>query len=147
MDKTFLLLTLCALAWADDPNKRVAPVNQDSAHVAIRGYDPVAYFTSGQPAKGQSQFEHTWMDAKWLFTSAANRDAFAAAPEKFAPQFGGYCAWAVSNNYTAPVDPTAWKIVDGKLYLNYNADVQKKWAEGMAERIEKGHQNWPKLHR
>ena len=88
--------------------------------VAIDGTDPVAYFTDGRPAQGSSDFEHEWMGATWRFVSAAHRDLFAADPAKYAPQYGGYCAWAVSQGYTAKIDPAAWKIVDGKLYLNYS---------------------------
>jgi YHS domain-containing protein len=125
----------------------VEPVNKGRQGIALRGYDPVAYFRAGAPAKGSSQFTHSWMNATWRFSSAENRDAFASDPAKYAPQFGGYCAWAVSNNYTADADPEAWKIVDGKLYVNYNKDVQKKWEQDAMRRIEAGNLNWPKLHK
>jgi YHS domain-containing protein len=84
--------------------------------VAIKGYDPVAYFKSGKPVEGTGTHEHRWMGATWRFASAANRDAFAADPQRYAPQFGGYCAWAVSQGYTADIDPEAWTIVGDKLY-------------------------------
>lgn len=113
---------------------------------AIRGYDPVAYFTEGKPVEGDSDYTHSWMDAKWYFASAANRDVFAANPGKYAPQYGGYCAWAVSQNYTASIDPEAWKIVDGKLYLNYSKDVQQQWIAGGVEKlIAQGDRNWPAI--
>jgi YHS domain-containing protein len=131
-------------AWAAD---KVGAVNADRESVALQGYDTVAYFTWQRPAKGSAEFAYRWMGANWLFVSAENRDKFAAAPEQYAPQFGGYCAWAVSNNYTAPIDPAAWKIVDGKLYLNYNKSVQKKWQTDLHERIAAGEKNWPSLHR
>ena len=86
------------------------------------------------------------MDAKWYFANAANRDAFAKEPKRYAPQYGGYCAWAVSQNYTASIDPEAWKIVDGKLYLNYSKDLQAQWiAGGLDKLILQGDQNWPEL--
>jgi len=110
---------------------------------AINGYDPVAYFTQGKPAKGKTDFTHKWMGSTWRFASAANRDAFAAAPEKYAPQYGGYCAWAVSQGYTAPTDPDAWKIVGGKLYLNYSKGIQQRWASSAAKLIIDGDENWP----
>ena len=110
---------------------------------AINGYDPVAYFTQGQPTKGKTDFTHNWMGSSWRFASAANRDAFAAEPEKFAPQYGGYCAWAVSQGYTASTDPNAWKIVGGKLYLNYSKGIQQRWASSAAKLIVDGDQNWP----
>jgi YHS domain-containing protein len=125
----------------------VDPVNKNRQGVALKGYDPVAYFRVSGPVKGSPQFSYSWMNATWHFSSAENRDAFAKEPEKYAPQFGGYCAWAVSNNYTADIDPEAWKIIDGKLYLNYNKDVQKKWQEGVLERIADSNKNWPKLHK
>jgi YHS domain-containing protein len=119
------------------------PVNADRHGVAIKGYDPVAYFTLGAPTKGDAQFAHTWNGATWHFAKAEHRDLFAAAPEKYAPQYGGYCAWAVSNGYTAPIDPTAWKIVEGRLFLNYNASVRKTWEADEANRIRLGDTNWP----
>jgi len=125
---------------------KVEPINRKSG-VAVKGYDVVAWFTEGRPVKGRPEFQHDWMGAKWHFSCAANRDAFAAAPEKYAPQFGGYCAWAVSNNYTADADPEAWKIVEGRLYLNYNKDVQKMWEQDIPGRIKKGNENWPGLHK
>jgi YHS domain-containing protein len=122
------------------------PVNTTLFGVAIKGYDPVAYFTDGKPLKGDSKFAYNWNGAKWHFANAAHREAFKGAPEKYAPQFGGYCAWAVSQNYTANVDPeNAWKLVDGKLYLNYSRDVQKKWETDVPGHIAKAEQNWPKL--
>ena len=111
--------------------------------VAIHGTDPVAYFKQGQPVEGSSDFEHDWNGATWRFASAENREAFAADPEAYAPQYGGYCAWAVSQGYTAKIDPEAWRIVDGKLYLNYNKSVQARWAEDIPGNIGKADANWP----
>jgi hypothetical protein len=113
--------------------------------VAIEGTDPVAYFTEGRPVEGSSDFEHEWMGATWRFVSAANRDLFAADPDKYAPQYGGYCAWAVSQGYTASIDPEAWKVVDGKLYLNYSKDVQTQWTQDVPGNVTKGDANWPKI--
>jgi YHS domain-containing protein len=121
------------------------PVNTTLFGVALKGYDVVAYFTDAQPVEGSTEFTHAWNGATWRFASAAHRDAFAAAPEKFAPQFGGYCAWAVSRGYTAPIDPAAWKIVGGKLYLNYSREVQAKWETDVPGHIAKAEANWPKL--
>jgi YHS domain-containing protein len=125
----------------------VDAVNKDRHGVALQGYDPVAYFEQNQPVKGSPQFTYSWMGAVWNFASDADLKKFQAAPEKYAPQFGGYCAWAVSNNYTADADPNAWKIVDGRLYVNYNKDVQKKWEENIGQRIEAARKNWPALHK
>ena len=111
--------------------------------LAVSGYDPVAYFTEQKPVKGDSRFSTQYAGAEWQFTSAENRDKFVAAPERYAPQYGGYCAWAVSQGSTASADPQRWKIVDGKLYLNYDADVQKKWELDIASNIRKANQSWP----
>jgi YHS domain-containing protein len=111
--------------------------------VAVGGYDPVAYFTAGKPVPGTPEFTHEHEGAIWRFASAANRDAFKAAPAKYAPQYGGYCAWAVSQGYTAKGDPNAWSIVGDKLYLNYNKAVQKGWEDSKAANIKKADGNWP----
>lgn len=110
---------------------------------AIRGYDPVAYFEHKGPVKGSQQFAHAWRGATWHFASAENRDRFAAAPEKYAPQYGGYCAYAVSEGYTADIDPAAWTIVDGKLYLNYSRRIRERWSRDIPGNIRKGDANWP----
>jgi len=102
----------------------------------------VAYHTEGKAVEGNAEFTHQWRGATWRFASAENRDRFIAAPERYAPQYGGYCSWAVSHGYTANGDPKAWKVVDGKLYLNYNDAVKKKWEEGEREYIEQGDHNW-----
>jgi YHS domain-containing protein len=113
--------------------------------LAIGGYDPVAYFTQGQPVKGDSSFSHKYKGATWRFASAANRDLFIANPDKYEPQFGGYCAWAVAQGDTASGDPLKWKIVDNKLFLNYDDAVQKKWEADIPGFIRKANQNWPRI--
>ena len=121
------------------------PVNTTWSGVAIKGYDPVAYFLEAKPVKGADEFTHEWNGAEWRFASAANRDKFAAEPVKYAPQFGGYCAWAVSQGYTAGIDPEAWRVVEGKLYLNYDRKVQAMWEKDAAGNIAKGEKNWPEI--
>jgi YHS domain-containing protein len=115
------------------------------SNVAVSGYDPVAYFTDGRPVQGTAEFSTKWNGAEWHFASAAHRDAFIAEPTRYAPEFGGYCAWAVSQGYTAPADPTAWKIVDGKLYLNYDRDVAKKWEQDIPGNIASANAKWPAI--
>ena len=127
---------------ADEP---VKPVNTDSAGLALKGYDAVTYFTDGKPVKGSTAHEHHWAGARWRFATPENRDRFAQRPEAYAPQFGGYCAWAVSRNYTAEIDPEAFDIVNGKLYLNYSKLVQLRWKVWREENIRKAEQHWPKL--
>lgn len=111
--------------------------------VAIAGADPVAYFTQGQYAPGEASYTYDWGGATWQFASAEHRDLFANNPNQYAPQYGGFCAWAVSQGYTAPIDPTAWKIVEGKLYLNYDQRIQKRWSQDIPGNIAKADQNWP----
>ena len=112
---------------------------------AVKGYDVVAYFTDGKPVKGVKQFTYEWKGATWFFANAENLAEFMNNPEKYAPQYGGYCAWAVSQGSTADIDPEAWKIVDGKLYLNYDADIQTKWSADIPGNIQKADANWPGL--
>lgn len=123
----------------------VEPINSSLLRGAIRGYDPVAYFTEGEPAKGRGAHSHEWMGATWYFASAENMELFAGDPEKYAPQYGGYCAYAVSQGYTAKIDPDAWKIVDDKLYLNFSLKVQKIWEEDIPGYIAAADENWPKI--
>jgi hypothetical protein len=110
--------------------------------LAIRGYDPVAYFSQGKPVEGHDEFEAEWSGAKWRFASAEDRESFLGSPESYAPQYGGYCAWAVGHGYTAKGDPGVWKIVAGKLYLNYNQEVKAKWEQDIPALVSKGDQNW-----
>jgi YHS domain-containing protein len=112
---------------------------------AIRGYDPVAYFTEGKSVKGNDNLTYHWKDANWYFSSTQNLNSFTKNPEKYAPQYGGYCAYGMSEGHKAPTDPDAWTIVDGKLYLNYSKDVRTKWRESEKERIDKADKNWPQL--
>lgn len=144
--KKLIRLTLVLLVLSGVAARAEKPVNTTLFGTAIKGYDPVAYFTVGKPMKGDAGFAHEWNGAKWLFANAEHRDAFKATPEKYAPQFGGYCAWAVSQNYTANVDPEkAWKIINGKLYLNYSRDVQQTWEKDVPGNIAKADENWPKI--
>ena len=151
MRLTIFLPTLIGAVLAAVPvasaKDLVDPVNKDRHGVAIRGYDAVAYFSASEPVKGAREYTYNWRGAEWRFQSAEHRDLFATMPERYAPQFGGYCAWAVSNNYTAEIDPQAWKIVDGRLYLNYSKSVQRMWEKEIPQRIAAGNRNWPELHK
>jgi YHS domain-containing protein len=111
--------------------------------VAVGGYDTVSYFTVGRPVKGDARFKTEWQGAEFRFSSAANLAAFRKSPARYAPQYGGYCAWAVAHNYTAAGDPLAWTISGGKLYLNYNAAVQRDWLKDVPGYIAAGNRNWP----
>jgi hypothetical protein len=120
----------------------IAAYNVDSANVAIHGYDTVAYFTEGKPVKGSSEFEHVWEDTRWHFTNATNRDLFAANPDRYAPQYGGYCALGIAAGEYAHVDPEAWAIIDGKLYLNKSKKYLAIWEEAPAAHIWVSEHNW-----
>ena len=126
-------------AMAAKPPVYTAPFSE----LAAGGYDVVAYFTVGRPVKGDAQFSTVWKGATWRFASAANLAKFKASPAAYAPQYGGYCAWAVANGYTAKGDPLQWRIVGGRLYLNYDAGIQAKWVKDIPGFIKKGDGQWP----
>ena len=134
-----LLLAFTLPTFADEP------VNKTLLGNAIEGYDVVAYFTQGKPVKGSGDHEVEWNGATWRFASAAHRNLFAKDPAKYAPQYGGFCAFGVSRGYAVGIDPDAWKIVDGKLYLNYDTDVQAEWVKDIPGYIAKADANWPKI--
>lgn len=138
--RSLIALALAAGLIASVP-ARAGEIN-DLDGPAIKGYDPVAYFNAGKPVAGTSEFTADYKGATFRFASAANRDAFKAMPEKFAPQYGGFCAYAASYGAKADVDPSAYAIVDGKLYLNYNKSVQTKWNQDTTGYIAKGNANW-----
>jgi YHS domain-containing protein len=110
--------------------------------LAINGYDPIAYFVMQKPVKGDAQYQYEWNDTRWQFASMENLNLFKGDPEKYAPQYGGYCAFGLSNGYKAPTDPEAWTIVDEKLYLNYNKDVRADWLPKSENLIHKADSNW-----
>jgi YHS domain-containing protein len=95
--------------------------------------------------KGSPELTHQWKGATWRFASAENRERFAAAPEKYAPQYGGYCAYGVASGYAVKIEPDAWSVVDGKLYLNYDRSVQKSWQSDVPGYIRKADVNWPRV--
>lgn len=139
------LLWAAALMLAATVAQAVEPVHTAGGDVAVGGYDVVAYFDQGRPVRGSEEFTLEWQGAVWRFASDAHRAAFRTDPERYAPQYGGYCAWAVSQGYTAAGDPNQWSIVDGRLFLNYNAAVQRQWSADRAALIVQGDRNWPGL--
>lgn len=132
-----------AEASAAAPATTPGTVFKDEAGVAIRGTDPVAYFTDGKPMAGDPAISHEWAGAKWLFASEEHKKLFVEDPAKYAPQFGGHCAWGVSKGGLYSIQPDAWKVVDGKLYLNYNVEAQGEWQKEMDMHIERAHKNYP----
>lgn len=113
--------------------------------VALGGTDPVAYFEAGEPVQGSADYSHEWRGAQWHFASAEHRDMFAEDPEAYAPQYGGWCAWAAAEDYAAETIPEAWNIVDGKLYLNANMEVKRRWEGDIEGFIEAANANWPDI--
>lgn len=113
--------------------------------LAVGGYDPVAYFVAGAPTKGSKDFAFDYNGAVWRFSSAENLEKFKANPTAYAPQYGGYCAWAVAQGYTAPGNPQNWAVRNGKLYLNYNDKVQSDWLKDPDGFIAKANANWPSV--
>lgn len=142
-----LLAVAAGGGWYATRADQAAPTGTVFAEggTAIRGYDPVAYFTDGKPVPGRAELSSAWNGATWRFASAEHKAVFDADPARYAPQYGGYCAWAVSQGYTAPIDPDAWKVVDGRLYLNYSRDVQQDWEKDVPGHITKADGNWPGL--
>lgn len=144
-------LALVALSLATVPvavpaaSKPAPMVYIASDGLAAGGYDVTAYFTQGKAVRGSAKHELMLRGATWRFASAQSQARFQANPAAYAPQFGGYCAWAVSQGYIASGDPEQWKIVDGKLYLNFNARAKDLWEADQADAIKRGHANWPKV--
>lgn len=135
-----LLVTGTGQAYAEAPINTLekALFGYKPSGIAIRGYDPVAYFTEGKPVEGVSEYATEWMGATWLFASPEHLNNFLEQPQSYAPQYGGYCAYGVSQSYLVKVDPEQWTIVDDKLYLNYDEAVQKKWQKDIPGFIAKG---------
>lgn len=144
--KTFLFMIAFALIGFAAPAFAKDKVYTGTfSNKAVSGYDTVAYFTEGKPVKGSDEHTSEYMGATWLFSSAENKAKFDANPSAYAPQYGGYCAWAVSQGYTASGDPQQWAVHNGKLYLNYNKSVKEKWDANRDGFIAEANKNWPSV--
>jgi YHS domain-containing protein len=139
---TFALAPTSVLAY--DENSPAA-INIDTAGVALQGYDPVSYFSGSAPKKGSTSITAQHDGATYHFATTANRDKFKAAPAKYAPQFGGFCAMGVALGKKLDVDPNAYRVVGDKLYLNVNKDVQKRWLDDVPGNIATADKSWPVL--
>jgi hypothetical protein len=113
--------------------------------VALGGTDVVAYFTEGRVVRGRAEHAAEWDGARWLFATAAHRARFLADPPAHAPAYGGFCAWAMAQGYTAPTDPAAWRIVEGRLFLNYDQRIKRRWETDIPGHIARGDANWPRV--
>jgi YHS domain-containing protein len=141
MKPKILLLTLILFGLTAAAQNKIFATSDG----AIRGYDPVAYFVDHKPVKGLKQFSLAWHGATWYFKSSENLKKFQENPELYAPQYGGFCAYGVSRNYKVKTEPDAWTIVNGKLYLNYDLDVSRKWLSDKEGYIKKADTNWVTL--
>ena len=140
------VLALTAIFTVAPAHAEQAPVHTAFlSNVAVGGYDPVAYFTDGRPVRGTTQYRTVHGGYEYRFASAEHLAAFRANPPRYLPQYGGYCAWAVSQGYTAAGNPQNWRIVDGKLYLNYNDEIQTRWERDIPGFIRNGNANWPSV--
>ncbi len=141
-----LLTTVLATSVSAMPNhKMMANGGTEISTPALGGYDPVAYFEVGRPVRGNGYHTAEYRGATYLFASEDHQRKFKSNPEKYAPQYGGYCAYGVSVGKKFYSDPNRWKIVDGKLYLNLDKDIQKKWREDLHGNIAKADSNWMKI--
>ena len=143
MKRVFLFLLLLISIPVFGQNKTL--LNLDKQGIAIQGYDPVAFFTQNRPVKGRPEFESKYNGARYLFASAEDKSTFDANPAKYEPQFGGFCAYAASQNHTAPVKIEAFQIVNGRLLMQYDLDIRNKFNKDTQGNLEKADKNWPGL--
>ncbi|MBY0574754.1 MAG: YHS domain-containing protein [Undibacterium sp.] len=143
--KSFVIAAICIVASSVATSAFAIDPIFSTKEGAIRGYDPVAYFSKHKAVKGSEKFTTQWQGANWHFSSQANLDAFKSDPEKYAPQYGGYCAYGVSQGYTPEIDPQAFHVREGKLYLNLSKVVLKKWRQDIPTYITDANKNWPEL--
>jgi YHS domain-containing protein len=141
MKKSILILFIAIVSASSWAQSRKANLKDK---VALQGYDPVAYFESNKAIQGNKEITADYNEALYYFTSEKNKSLFLANPSQYQPQFGGYCAYGMSNGYEAPIHPEAFTIVDNKLYLNYSLKVKEMWNKEQAIRIEKAKVNWNK---
>lgn len=140
---TLCTLTIC-IAWLLSSSIQAGEFFERN-NLAIDGYDPVAYFTEQKPVRGSSEFRSDFQGSTFQFASAAHRDAFAADPSKYAPQYGGYCAFGMAKGYKAKIDPAAFTVVRDRLYLNYSESVRTRWLSDIPMYIQKADANWPEV--
>ncbi|MCB1488408.1 MAG: hypothetical protein KDJ88_13250 [Bauldia sp.] len=141
---TVVAVGFAASAYAFDPGS-TSPVNLDASGLALKGYDPVAYFTAGAPTPGDESITATHDGATYRFATTGNRDAFLAAPASYIPAYGGFCAMAMSLGYKVDIDPNAWKIVDDHLYVQANERATLVWSMDIPGNIGKADGFWPQV--
>ncbi|EMK00481.1 YHS domain-containing (seleno)protein [Leptospira sp. WS58.C1] len=145
MNKSYFFPILFLLFLDCSGRQLVDPIFKANGKTAIHGYDVVAYFTESKPKEGNPKFNYLWKGAEWRFSSEKNLETFKKSPDKFTPQYGGYCAYAMRDGEAYETDPKAWKIVSGKLYLNYNEKVHGFWEKDVPGNIVKADRQWKVL--
>ena len=134
-----LFLALMAPAAAGEA------INTTDENIAIKGYDTVAYFVENRPMKGKPEFEHVWQGARWQFATPEHRDMFATDPVRYAPRYGGFCSGGMSLGVKATINPEAWAIIDGRLYLAFSERTMKRFTSDVDANIAKADANWKGL--
>jgi YHS domain-containing protein len=142
--RSIFVTVIIAIALITDASAKNL-VNVDKGGLGLKGHDPVAYFTDNKAVKGDPQFQSSANAVIYYFASGENKAAFDANPAKYEPQFGGFCAWAVSRGYTASIDPHAFQIVDGRLLLQYSLKVRKDFSADTVGNLRKADANWPSI--
>jgi len=142
--KRFLIITALALVTAVQAYAQQSEIFAPGGK-AIKGYDPVAFFKESKPIKGSDKFQYQWKDATWFFSTSENLEAFKADPEKYAPQYGGYCAYGTSQGHKAPTQANTWTVLNDKLYFNYNDKVKELWTKDQANLIKAADEKWPEM--
>lgn len=145
MKASILVISILSLSAICFAQKKSEPIYM-TKEGAIGGYDPVSYFIESQPIKGEGSITYNWKNAVWHFSSEKNRKLFAENPEKYAPQYGGWCAYGWAKGYPAKTDPQAWRVVANKLYLNYNQNVQKDWDKKQDQYIQEANTHYNKQY-
>lgn len=146
MKKRILILLIAAVSVSTfaQTSKSTKNVNVEK-NIAIQGYDPVAYFESSKAIKGSKAIATTYQEAVYQFSTESNKTVFLKNPTNYLPQFGGFCAYGMSEGYEAPIQPEAFTILDNKLYLNYNLETKEAWLKDKKNRIQKADVNWAKI--
>lgn len=141
--RKIILGAIAALALVPAVQAQDMPVYFESNGAVMAGFDPVSYFQGTAPVRGMPEYAVIWKGAEWHFASAENRDLFESNPRAYAPQFGGYCAYAMAQGLLKSTDPMLWDMVDGRLYLTHSPEIEKVWRGDRAEFIEMAEENWP----
>ncbi|WP_237217127.1 YHS domain-containing (seleno)protein [Ruegeria lacuscaerulensis] len=143
MNRRFLFGAICAAMIAPAAFAQELPVFYKTDGAAMAGYDVVSYFGDGAPVRGLPEYSVVWKGAEWHFATAENQAAFEMNPRAYAPQFGGYCAYAMAQGELVSTDPALWRVIDGRLYLTHSREIERMWIQDTAGYIEMAEAHWP----